>query len=278
MKTFIMPVLIMVTGFFLFWGCEDDSSDSGEGSPKIIELIADPDSLETGSSASLSCQATGENGDPLVYQWQASGGTLLGTGSTVTWKAPDEIGRFIVTCTVKDNKDRKDQGTLELLVFSLKETTGTMDCRCGPLDVLGIGLYDTQVEVSEKDSLIILASGDFFNGLMMVEDPNGFINIVRPGDIGVVIGIASNCLVGSIGTSFSGEALLDDGLDIHPRTGMSGTDYEYPGLFGPGFVGSEFHTRIPQEISGNIYLAINDFPLSDNDGQFSLTIQVLVLP
>jgi len=265
MKTFIMPVLIMVTGFFLFWGCEDAYSGSGDGSPKIIELTADPDSLETGSSTSLSCQATDKNAGLLVYQWQASGGTILGTGS-------------IVTCTVKDNKNREDQGTIELLVFSLKETTGTMDCRCGPLDYLGMDLYDTQMEVSEKDSLIILASGDFFNGLMMVEDPNGFINIVRPGDIGMVIGIASKRLIGSIGTSFSGEALLDDGLDIHPETGTSGTDYEYPGMFGSGFVGSEFHTCIPAGMGGEIYLAINDFPLSDNNGQFSVTVQVMVLP
>lgn len=82
--------------------------------------------------------------------------------------------------------------------------------------------------------------------------------------------IATNSLVGSIG-DFKTGALLDDGADVNP-SGISSAELGYPGLFGPGYVGSSFEGIASAQ--GNIYLAFNDYPLGDNVGGFQVSIVI----
>lgn len=155
------------------------------------------------------------------------------------------------------------------------DTTVLIDSRCGPADCSGIGSFDSGVFVSEGDSIFITAEGSFHNGYTDVPDANGFTNPPNP-IYGVTIlpSIASNSLVGWIDTLSDGKVLLDDGLDIHPETGETGSYYENPGIFGPGFVGTLFSCVVPSNVSGNIFFAINDTPLADNNGILTVTINV----
>ncbi len=75
--------------------------------PKIDMLTATPRSMTPGVESILQCVAVDIDGDPLEYSWTVDGGTLHGSGSDVTWTAPEECGTYIVTVTVTDGRHGK---------------------------------------------------------------------------------------------------------------------------------------------------------------------------
>ncbi len=166
--------------------------------------------------------------------------------------------------------------SVKVTVYSIVEQTFVVDSRSGLNSFGGIGLYDTEFHVKESDSLIIEANGGFYNGISNVQDANGFPGLADPNFQPMLPNIASNSLIGSIGSSFSGNALLDDGLDIHPVTGQTGSELGHPGLYGLGFVGTSFSVRISSTSVGKIYFAINDSPLDDNSGNITIKVQKLI--
>ena len=127
---------------------------------------------------------------------------------------------------------------------------------------------NTGILVKKDEIVEITASGEIFNGLVTFSPDGGY----APPTYGTTIlpDISSNSLVGSI-NDFSTGDLLDDGTDINPA-GISGEEVGYPGLFGPGYLGSRFIGVVQSD--GNIYLAFNDYPLSDNTGSFEIRITV----
>jgi len=135
------------------------------------------------------------------------------------------------------------------------------------------GPLDTGVSVRSNDLVSMFATGVIFNN-MMYFGPDGALSPhsdLNPYDGEVILpDIASNSLVGSIG-DFQTGVLLDDGVDVNP-SGISGTELGYPGLFGPGYVGSSFEGVARAD--GNIYLAFNDYPLGDNVGGFHVSIVI----
>ena len=72
--------------------------------PAIIGLVADPASLVPGDGSTVSCEASDPEGDTLNYAWEYTGGTLQGTGSTVTWIAPSVAKAYTVKVVVSDGK------------------------------------------------------------------------------------------------------------------------------------------------------------------------------
>ena len=275
MKLKLIWVIMLISGMLFDYGCE---KDSGSNSKSEGVISANPGKVAPGDTTTLTYISTYSDADNISYLWETTDGTITGTGKTVFWIAPDDMGLYTVTCIATRENGGEENGIVSITVFSLMDTTFMVDSKSGTSSYGGIGIFNSNVKVSEGDSLIILAYGEFYNGIMMVPDPNGFPNVVAENFPAMVMGIASNCLIGSIGTSFSGSSLLDDGLDIHPLTGESGSDYDMPGLFGPGFVGSEFHAIIPSGLTGHVCLAINDFPLGDNDGDITVNLKKISFP
>lgn len=132
------------------------------------------------------------------------------------------------------------------------------------------GPLNTGVYVRYDDFMSITASGEIDNGLTDFTPDGG----LAPPDAAygetILPSIATNSLVGSIG-DFATGTLLDDGVDVNP-SGISGVELGHPGLFGPGYVGSSFDAIA--KVGGNLYLAFNDTPLSDNSGSFVVTVTI----
>ena len=61
----------------------------------------------------VSCQAEDEDNDELSYIWSCNKGKISGTGTQVTWKAPNVDGKVNITVTVSDS--RNGTATRELL-------------------------------------------------------------------------------------------------------------------------------------------------------------------
>lgn len=70
--------------------------------PVIINVISNPLQVAAGSTAEITCEANDANGDNLTYRWTATGGTISGSSSVITWTAPEKPGSFMVTATVSD--------------------------------------------------------------------------------------------------------------------------------------------------------------------------------
>jgi hypothetical protein len=72
--------------------------------PTINSLTANPPSLQFAAKTTLTAVASDQDGDPVQFKWDASGGTLSGVGNKVTWTSPSKNGNYIITVTVSDGK------------------------------------------------------------------------------------------------------------------------------------------------------------------------------
>jgi len=71
--------------------------------PVISDLKADRQVPALGKTQVI-CTATEAGADNLTYNWGATGGTLAGAGSTISWTAPQKSGDYMITVVVSDGK------------------------------------------------------------------------------------------------------------------------------------------------------------------------------
>ncbi|NQV16562.1 hypothetical protein HQ531_13955, partial [bacterium] len=76
-------------------------SAAGNTPPQIVSLISDPSSIEPNGTSTITCSASDADGDALSYAWSASNGNINGSGSTVTFIAPNTEGNYTISCTEK---------------------------------------------------------------------------------------------------------------------------------------------------------------------------------
>ncbi|MFC1979752.1 Ig-like domain-containing protein [Chloroflexota bacterium] len=80
------------------------SPSPGNQPPVVISLTAKPPKVNPEETSTITCLATDPDGDSLSYGWSATGGTISGSGVSITWRAPATDGKFVVTVTVSDDK------------------------------------------------------------------------------------------------------------------------------------------------------------------------------
>jgi hypothetical protein len=84
--------------------------------PTITSLMADVDWVTPSSSCRIECDAEDPDGDELGYEWSTNGGDISGTGSVVTWTAPDAVGLYHIQVVVTDGHGDQDTSALTLSV------------------------------------------------------------------------------------------------------------------------------------------------------------------
>jgi hypothetical protein len=82
------------------------------GAPAIVSLTADADWTTPSGSLQVTCSASDPDGDQLSYEWSANGGDIAGTGASVIWDAPEEIGVYLITVVVGDGYGSSTTGSL----------------------------------------------------------------------------------------------------------------------------------------------------------------------
>jgi len=104
--------------------------------PVVSQVTADPAQVVAGSSTYITAVASDPDDDPITYSWTASGGTVTGTGSKVSWASPKSAGSFTITVTVSDNRGGQVTGNATVTVLATTTTvtlnpiaseTGTVD-------------------------------------------------------------------------------------------------------------------------------------------------------
>ncbi len=86
--------------------------------PTITGLTADATWTTPGSDLRITCEAEDPDGDQLSYAWTATAGSINGTGTTIDWTAPAEIGVYDITVIVSDAHGGSDERTLHISVVS----------------------------------------------------------------------------------------------------------------------------------------------------------------
>jgi len=84
--------------------------------PAITSLSADPVNVMPGGSATINCVANDPDGDIVRYTWNASDGSISGTGSKVSWISPNKSGDFGITCVVSDGNGGEAKQTIVIKV------------------------------------------------------------------------------------------------------------------------------------------------------------------
>jgi len=88
-------ILSIFSGAFI--GC-----GQGDSTQVIEDLVSEFPAVKMGESIQVECITADRYGNRLTYEWAATGGSILGTGSIVTWTAPDEYGTYSIVVTVTD--------------------------------------------------------------------------------------------------------------------------------------------------------------------------------
>jgi len=84
--------------------------------PPTISCSASPSSVDVGSTATITCNATSPDGVPVtVSNWTATSGTVSGSGNTATLNtAGTSPGAVTVTATATDTRGLTSQGTTQV--------------------------------------------------------------------------------------------------------------------------------------------------------------------
>ncbi|MEA3431961.1 MAG: PKD domain-containing protein, partial [candidate division WOR-3 bacterium] len=91
---------------------------SGNQPPVISSLTAAETDVYPLSTVAIQCAASDPDGDPISYAWSTTGGSLTGTGSTVSWVAPEYYGDYDVTVTVEDDQGNSTVRSISLNVVA----------------------------------------------------------------------------------------------------------------------------------------------------------------
>jgi len=70
----------------------------------IISSLTAAGQVPALGSTQVVCTANEADTDNLTYNWGATGGTISGAGSAVTWTAPEKTGDYLITVVVSDGK------------------------------------------------------------------------------------------------------------------------------------------------------------------------------
>lgn len=70
--------------------------------PPAIAFQTDPNPLKPLETTTITATLSDADNDPLTFHWSATGGTLDGSDTTITWTAPDRVGVYTVTLRVSD--------------------------------------------------------------------------------------------------------------------------------------------------------------------------------
>ena len=89
-----------------------------ENNKPVIQYIRTAQQVTPLSSTQITCVATDADKDPLTYAWSTNNGTIIGTGDTVTWIAPEAAGTYSIDAMVTDGKggEAKDSVNINVII------------------------------------------------------------------------------------------------------------------------------------------------------------------
>ncbi len=97
--------------------------------PVIASLTPSSTDLAPEASATIGCVANDADGDTLSYEWTPTGGTITGTGNSVSWEAPATEGTYNISVSVSDGHGGTASDSVEITV---EMKYGSIDIKSSP--------------------------------------------------------------------------------------------------------------------------------------------------
>ena len=113
----IVPLLIGCIGD------ENGVSSKINSEPEIQAFTATPDSVIYGESCVVRCSAVDPDNDQLSYEWEATAGSISGSGSEVIYTPADCCEGPIIKVTVKDKKGGEVKKEMMINLIYVEEQT-----------------------------------------------------------------------------------------------------------------------------------------------------------
>jgi len=136
--------------------------------PVISSVSLSPSILLPGESLQAVCTASDPDEDELDYNWTATGGIFAGSGSTVSWTAPNTEGAYTLYCEVTDPLGLSDLDSANVvagdIVLQLPFTGNTLDSSpFGNDGTLVSGTYTADYSGVAENALYLDGAGDYVN-------------------------------------------------------------------------------------------------------------------
>ncbi|MCK4980744.1 MAG: hypothetical protein KAS62_10130, partial [Candidatus Delongbacteria bacterium] len=174
-------VIMLIVSLMILMSCSDESiTGPTNNAPVIISLTANPMSVQQNDSSVITCFASDADEDSLTYSWDKTGGTIDGSGSSITWIAPNTIEAHTITCTVSDgeatdtrsiNINSTNNGSIFL--FNGLGDVGTLSIidNDGQIanDVMNVGKWPNHIS-EDGGTLYVVNSGN--NNIQMINASN----------------------------------------------------------------------------------------------------------
>lgn len=144
---------------------EAQSYEPSNHRPELKSISTKPKFVEPNGEVTITTLATDEDGDMIYYNYTATGGEIIGTGSQVTWKAPDTTGTFEISVIVND-------GLLFSEPMNVTITVDTEPINHAPA-IDNIKADPTVVSPGGNATIIVTASDPDDDELFFEYNPNG---------------------------------------------------------------------------------------------------------
>ena len=137
--------------------------------PQILQLQKSAPYVMPQGSLQLTCIASDDLSENLIYEWSSSGGSIEGMGGNISWTAPSIEEIIEITVTVRDAGGLSTSASTAVLVKEFTSVPGNLIAHYpfsgDALDISGNELHGTPIGVVLTDDAIGQPrSAYYFNG------------------------------------------------------------------------------------------------------------------
>ncbi|MDE0298902.1 MAG: hypothetical protein OXN17_09740 [Candidatus Poribacteria bacterium] len=97
-------------------GCGGDEMGGINLAPQIFVFEVESDIVEPGSQIPITIEVGDLEGDPITYQWSATGGVIIGDSTGALWTAPERERKYQIELSVSDG-NKSTTSTIDLQVW-----------------------------------------------------------------------------------------------------------------------------------------------------------------
>jgi hypothetical protein len=154
--------VVLMTGWLS--ACAAPSEVTVHNQTPVIESIDYIHDTFATSEVLIECSARDVDSDNLTYEWKAGAGRISGSGPTVTWMPPENMGIYPVTLVVSDGRGGVASENISIRVVTNADGTAT------PIIEVRLKLGDAEPVKVDKQRVRIWMTADI---LCKVENADG---------------------------------------------------------------------------------------------------------
>jgi len=103
-------------------------NDPGDDTLRITAITAEPAIVQPGGSSSINATVFYIGSGSVAYDWECSGGNIVGSGTSVSWNAPATEGTYAIGLSATDG----DHSAYKSVLIEVREATGLANIEITP--------------------------------------------------------------------------------------------------------------------------------------------------